>query len=413
VALRGILLKVIVYEHVSGGGYAQQNLPSGVLAEGFGMLRCAVADFSAAGHEVTVLLDARLSKLNPPLKASCTVPLFYAGEPQRFLSNLAKINDALYVIAPETGQTLPSLVKAAEETGTLSLNGKWEAVARVADKTILYRHLQKNGFPTPKTLTLNTSGNATNIGQAVKRELAYPVVFKPADGAGCSGISIIKHEGQIERAIAKIKTESANPHFIAQEYLNGIPVSVSLLSNGEKAAVLSLNKQQITLASTEEPSSYDGGCTPFDHPLRQKAFVLAQKVVESFSGLRGYVGVDLILGKDTLFVVDVNARLTTSYVGLRKAVNFNAAQAIVDAVVDGKLPETQNHGAVCYSKIQTPNLTVEAYQKAAALDTVVSPPFPLTPNADASALVMGQGDSLEEAQLRLEEAKKQLQDIIC
>ena len=53
------------------------------------MLRCVVADFKAAGHEVTVLLDARLSKLNPPIEADCTVPIFYANEPQKFISNIA------------------------------------------------------------------------------------------------------------------------------------------------------------------------------------------------------------------------------------------------------------------------------------------------------------------------------------
>ena len=106
----GHYLRIIVYEHVSGGGYAQQPIPPSVLSEGFGMLRTVVSDFKAAGHEVTVLLDERLSKLNPPLDADCTVPIFYASEPKRFLSNIAKINDAVYVIAPETGQTLQSLV---------------------------------------------------------------------------------------------------------------------------------------------------------------------------------------------------------------------------------------------------------------------------------------------------------------
>ena len=75
-------MKIIVYEHVSGGGYAGQPIPSGVLAEGYGMLRGVVADFKAAGHEVTVLLDERISKLNPPIDADCTVPIFYANEPK-------------------------------------------------------------------------------------------------------------------------------------------------------------------------------------------------------------------------------------------------------------------------------------------------------------------------------------------
>ena len=68
-------MKVIVYEHASGGGYAGQPIPSSVLSEGFGMLRSVVADFKAAEHEVTVLMDARLSKLNPPLNADVILPI--------------------------------------------------------------------------------------------------------------------------------------------------------------------------------------------------------------------------------------------------------------------------------------------------------------------------------------------------
>ena len=68
-------LRIIVYEHVSGGGYAGQPLPLDVLAEGFGMLRNFVTDLKAAGHETTVLLDGRFSKLNPPLDADCIKPV--------------------------------------------------------------------------------------------------------------------------------------------------------------------------------------------------------------------------------------------------------------------------------------------------------------------------------------------------
>ena len=91
-----------------------------------------------------------------------------------------------------------------------------------------------------------------------------------------------------------------------------------------------------------ETSSYEGGVVPFDHPLKQEAFAVAEKVVESISGLRGYVGVDLVLTQDKPFVVDVNPRLTTSYVGLRKVAGFNVAEALVNAVLNGKLPD--KHG---------------------------------------------------------------------
>ncbi len=406
-------MKIIVYEHVLGGGYAGQPIPMGVLCEGFAMLRCVGADFKAAGHEVTVLMDARISKLNPPIDADCTVPVFYSGEHEKFLTNIAKINDAMYVIAPETGQILQSLVGRVEKTGKTSLNCGSEAIGKVADKALLYDELQKNGLPTPKTLVINLNDSLTKVKQSIQRGLNYPVILKPADGVGCGGLSLVKEENQIEKAITKIKAESKMSCFIAQEFIRGQSASVSLLSTGKKAMALSLNNQNITFARADGASSYEGGFIPFDYWLKQDVFKIAEKVVECFPGLRGYVGVDFVLTEHKAFVVDVNPRLTTSYVGLRKVANFNVAEALVNAVLKGKLPsKPENRGVICFSKMETPKTSANTFQKTAKLDSIVSPPFPLKDNAKSCALVIGEGENLDNAKLRLEEAKKHLLDIL-
>ena len=407
-------MKVIVYEHISGGGYAGQPIPPGVLSEGFGMLRSIVSNFKAAGHEVTVLLDARISKLNPPIAVDCTVPVFYPQEPKKFLANVAKINDAAYVVAPETGQTLQSLVELVEQTGKVSLNCESSAIQKVADKAVLCEILKKNGLPTPKTLVLNVADGLAIVKRAIKSKLSYPVVFKPMDGVSCGGLSVVKEENaQVEKAIAKIKAESAGKRFIIQEFVEGEAASVSLLSARGKALAISLNKQSVKVATPEAVSSYEGGAVPFNHPLKQEAFAVAKKVVESYPGLRGYVGVDLVLAQDKPFVVDVNPRLTTSYVGLSRVADFNVAQAVVNAVLKSELPaKHESHGFACFSKIETPKPTISAFQKAAEISEVVSPPFSLNDNTKACSLIAGHGDSLENARLRLEEAKKRTLNII-
>jgi predicted ATP-grasp superfamily ATP-dependent carboligase len=251
------------------------------------------------------------------------------------------------------------------------------------------------------------------VKQAIKHELNYPVIFKPVDGVGCSGLSIVKEEAQIQKAIAKIKAVSKSPRFIAQEFVSGESISVNLLSTGKKALAISLNRQNVTLAEPIMDSSYNGCCVPFSHPLNQEAFALAEEVVESFPGLRGYIGVDLVLVGQKVFVVDVNPRLTTSYVGLRKVASFNVAQALVDAVLKGNLPtKPENHHFSCFSKIETSKPTINDFQKASTLDAVVSPPFPLERNSKSCALVIGEGNGVDDARLHLEEAKKHLLNII-
>jgi len=198
-----------------------------------------------------------------------------------------------------------------------------------------------------------------------------------------------------------------------QEFIRGEAVSVSLLCTGAEALANSLNKQNVKLATPEAASSYEGGAVPFDRPLKHEAFRMAEKVAGSLAGLRGYVGVDLVLAEDKPFVVDVNPRLTTSYVGLSRVAGFNVAEAIVNAVLENKLPARQEScGFVYFSKVETSKPTVSSFQKAARINGVISPPFPVDDNLKATSLVAGHGKSMEDAGLRFEEAKKRLLNII-
>jgi tyramine---L-glutamate ligase len=406
-------LRLLVYEHVSGGGCAGQTISPSVLSEGFGMLRSIVSDFKSAGHEVTVLLDDQLSRLNPPMAADCTIPVFYPQEAEKILVNAAKKSGAVYVIAPETQKTLQSLVEFVEHLGKVSLNCDANAIQKVADKTVLYETLKKNGIPTPNTAVINVDVGLPSVKQVINSKFSYPVVFKPVNGVSCGGLSIVKGDAQVEQAIDKIKTESAAKHFLVQQFLDGEASSVSVLCTGEKAFAVSLNRQNVKVAGPEAVSSYEGGTVPFDHPLKHEAFKMAEKVVESFTGLRGYVGVDLVLAKDKPFVVDVNPRLTTSYVGLREIASFNVAEALINAVLNRKLPpEREINGFIYFSKVETAKPSVSAFEKAAKISEVVSPPFPLDDTDRACSLVAGQGESLDNSRLKFEEAKKRLLNIM-
>ena len=60
---------------------------------------------------------------------------------------------------------------------------------------------------------------------------------------------------------------------------------------------------------------------------------LARRAVEVVPGLQGYVGVDLVLGEHPQ-VIEINPRLTTSYVGLRRFVRNNLMRVMLD-LLDG------------------------------------------------------------------------------
>jgi predicted ATP-grasp superfamily ATP-dependent carboligase len=406
-------LKAILYEHVSGGGYAGHHISPDFLAEGFAMLRTAASDFKAAGHHVTVLLDDRISKLNPPINADCTVPIIYPEETTKFLTNLASINDASYIIAPETGQILESYVALMEKTGKISLNSQSNAIKQVANKANLQKVLEINRVNIPDSFVFSIDENLTSVKKLIKEKLCYPIIFKPAIGVSCSGLSIVNNDSQIISAIEKIKAESSAKHFIVQEFIIGEAVSVSLLVSNGKALAISLNKQNVNVALPNKTSSYLGGCVPFDNSLKEETFLMAEKAVECFSGLKGYVGVDFVLGKDKPFVVDVNPRLTTSYVGLSQTVGFNVAQALIDAISRSRLPTNfETKGFTCFEKVESTKPTEAAFKQLSKVCAVVSPPFTLADSDKAVSMIDGHGRSLKQAGLHLEEAKKCLLDIV-
>jgi predicted ATP-grasp superfamily ATP-dependent carboligase len=406
-------LKILIYEYVSGGGYIGQDIPRNLLAEGYAMLRSITSDFKAAGHEVTVLLDDRVSKLNPPIAVDFTVPILQAEEPPKFIGDIARINDAVYIVAPETGQILQNLVQVTEAAGRASLNCSSEAIARLSDKTRLYEHLTKIDVPTPTTLTIDFNADIETTTQLINNELTYPVVLKPVDGAGCSGMSIIKKPNELKPAIAKLKENSTNQKFIAQNYINGLAASISVISNGKKAVAISLNEQQVALANPKGESQYIGGCVPLEHPLSAKACSIVERLIESIPGLRGYVGVDVLFSENDVYIVDVNPRLTTSFIGLHAVADFNVAQAIIDSVTSAKLPKKiHNQYVAFFAKVAVTKPTAEVFQKLGKLEYVCSPPFPLAQDDTAYALVTSRGATMQDACLQIEQAKKGVHSII-
>jgi len=406
-------LKLLVYEHVSGGGYAEKPIPISILSEGFSMLRTLVADFKAAGHSVSTVLNSRLAELNPPVGADYTVPVSSFRVAEQTIQKLSESVDAAYLIAPESNQMLQSLVANIEQADVPSLNCRASAIASVSDKAAMLQRVKEKGLPTPATVIVSAFDDVTRIKQSICGSLGFPLVVKPVDGVGCAGLSVVNSEQQVAGAVAKILSESASKYFMAQKLVRGIAVSVSLLATDSEALPLSLNKQDVSLMPPEANSTYTGGQVPFDSLLKSEAFAAAEAVVKSFHGLKGYVGVDLVLTEKEAVVIEVNPRLTTSYVGLRKTAVFNLAQAIINAVVEHELPaNNQSLGYAVFSKVSTPKPTAVALQKTYRLNEVVSPPFPVADDDAACAVVLSHGATLKEATAGFHEAKKRLRNII-
>jgi len=404
-------LKILLYEYVSGGGLATEALPSGLLCEGYAMLRSLTEDFKAAGHEITVQLDARIAQYNPPLKAD---KILQVSSPDGFEQALEKAIgsiEAVYVIAPESNGTLQFLVERVEDSGLLSLNSPSVAVARAADKAAVIERAKGLGLFFPKTLMINASDSVAVATEAVVCNVGFPAVIKPLSGAGCSGLNIVRDETEAEEAILQITEGQSSDGIIAQELIEGTPASVSLLCNGKTAEPVSLNLQDITLTPPDGISTYNGGFVPLEHPLKKEAFDAAKSLAESFDCLKGYICVDLVLGNEKVFIAEINPRLTTSYIGLRKVINLNVAQALIEASENQLIPDIELKGVSFFAKVPISRPIIFAWEKFCKMEALISPPFPLYGEEISYGLIQSCGNTMDDAMRRMQDVKVQLQQI--
>jgi predicted ATP-grasp superfamily ATP-dependent carboligase len=404
--LRGSSLNLLIFEYISGGGYSGQKLSSSILSEAYGMLRCLISDCKTAGHNVTTLMDSRLITFNAPIEANSIAAVHSRNEVYEKLKDVSSLFDGVYIIAPESGQVLGKLLKTVEDSGGKSLNCESASVKLVSNKMQAYQIFEKSGLRVPETLFIDTDEKVANIRDLVK-DLGYPLVVKPLDGVSCGGLSVINDEEEMASAVKKVIQESTSKQFVVQKLIKGKAASACVFSTGEKARAISLNKQHVILSSPNGESSYSGGVVPFNHSKQKGPLEAAKRAVEAVKGLKGYVGVDMILTYGEPVVIEVNPRLTASYIGLSRVSNVNTAEAIIDAVNKRKMPkDIQIRGYSFFSKVVVPSNPV-ASNKTYNLKDVITPPFPVE-EKEAYALISSYSRTVRGAQSAFYRNKRQL-----
>ena len=323
-------MKIFVYESITAGGFGKSPVPPALLAEGRMMLEALLADLlSLQAHRLSVQVDRRYL---PQIRSRPGLQVVDGrNREDHCFQRMVGEADAAFLIAPETGGRLKALTAVVEACGKVVVGSGTTAIEAAGDKMVTFRRLKACGIPTPKTLLLRPADDPLSIG----RRLDYPVVVKPVDGVGCHSVFIAQQPSELERTIAAAGQEALGESLLAQTYVEGVHASVSFLTDGARSLPLTLNLQRIR---GRRRLRYDGGCVPFHHPLRSLAFHRATEVVQAIPGLKGYVGIDLVLTDHDAVVIEVNPRLTTSYVGVRQVLRQNPAALILDAVA-GTLPD--------------------------------------------------------------------------
>lgn len=307
-------MHVFLYEWVTGGGLVEDPgpLPPTLTAEGGAMIEALADDFLGIdGCQVSALRDMRLDK--PSLRGCDVVEIHSRAHGDEEIERLAAEADFTLLIAPEFDNIL---LNARRQVSPHVLNSSAEFIRLASNKQATAEHLRAAGVAVPPAVVLEADA------ERLPDDADYPAVLKPLDGAGSQHTLLVQGPG-----------DQPAPHpwpRRLERFCVGRPASVGFLCGPDVVEGLPPCWQRV---SDDGRFTYLGGALIKDPSLRQRAAALARQTVAVLPPAHGFVGVDLILGNapdaaDDV-VLEVNPRVTTSYVGLRAAVKDNLAQLLV------------------------------------------------------------------------------------
>jgi len=285
---------------------------------------------------------------------------------ENWLEKNASNFDGCIFISAEENMNLYNLTKLLEDNNVKIYGSDSNSTFLCSNKYTTFKHLQsvvnqprtfrftvcdENQWEVSikKILEFFETKNSYNPDDFHKNDFSkyndFKLIVKPLYGVDCQDMVIISDEEDITK-ISEIYPE--NSEILVQEFIHGKNLSVSLISDGKVAVPLTLNKQYLEI--NKENQQYIGGELPYNHTLKDEIFSIAKKAVESIDGIKGFVGVDLILKNsdesdnedncnnfnDNIYFLEINSRFTTPYVGISKIAKFNIGKTIIE-LLDNKI----------------------------------------------------------------------------
>lgn len=304
-----------MFEYITGGGFAGQALPPSLAAEGRMMLQALLDDLKPLTDVRLLLpLDERCSGLALP-EHSEVVTIGEAQDVLGLLPGLISRCDAFWPIAPESDGLLADLAELAVAQGKRLLLSSPQAVRLCGDKLATYRALSAHGIAAVETRPL-PAWRETNWGRSV---------VKPADGVGCLGAVVFDDALSLQCFIEALDRVE---RYVIQPFCEGEAISLSCLFKDGQAWLLCCNQQQVEMADGHFVLK---GCrVNTDNPRRAFYQNLITKIALAVPGLWGYVGIDLIeTPARGPLILEINPRLTTSYVGIGRATGIRLAERLL------------------------------------------------------------------------------------
>ena len=424
--------RIFIFEFVSGGGFNKVKIPITLFCEGYGMLRSIIMDFKFLNFEISTMLDYRIFHLSNFLPVD---ELSIIRNMDNFLKKFktkVKESEYTFIIAPESSKILYKLTKIVKKSNRILLSTNLEGIRVGMSKFNTYYFFKGNKTTAPKTYLIPMKKKQLDIDFILQKFniLKKPMIIKPEDGVGAESIYYFETQYQIKHFFQEYKHKvEYGRKYIIQEFIEGKDLSASLIgvpyimdSQIKNPVLLSINAQNVNIKNSNYNSEYYGGYTPVEDYQKTKnsLSLLLEKI--NFSEFSGYFGIDFIRTADSkIYFIEINPRLTTSYIGLRNVINLNPAKLILDSKLNRlKYCEVKSIYHSLFSriemdyneKINNKEISEELSHKTVRkIPEFVTPPLSLNNSNHFTCFIATKSKNLSESKERMLEIKRMLKSL--
>ena len=215
-------------------------------------------------------------------------------------------------------------------------------ISKVRNRIEFFKELRRLGLTYPETEFVQSVEDA----KRVAKDLRYPIVVKPPTGFGGSGIRKLTDKRGLRGTSERIIRDYGG--VLIQEFISGLPASISFIASQESTEVLTINEQLYGLseAGQKEEFGYCGNVVPADLGL---SYGHVKSVCEDIVGkigsrfhLTGSNGVDVVLSEDLEpYVLEVNPRFQGTLECVERVLGINLVEAHLKACIQKTLPSFQ------------------------------------------------------------------------
>ena len=269
--------KILIFEYITGGGLIEKKVDNNLLFEAETILNSLI---TTSNYQVNFFCDYRHRFRHR--EGAIIVPKNNPG----IIYNSKFINkyDFYLPICPETHLIYYTYVKKIAHTVNNMNLSCTKTILTTSDKLTFRQICNKKNISNPDSFDTSKSNQL--------------YIEKDRTSCGCINTRIVKDN----------QTQTKDK--IIEKYIPGQSYSISLHISHKRYNIMSINKQIIQKKNNS--IKLKALLVNIYPSFRDHLFNFIDNILNVFPNLRGFVGLDFIEYKGELFLIEINARYTTS-----------------------------------------------------------------------------------------------------